>query len=124
MWNEYVRAFVIGSSFLVFLPFFYTVSQFKQEKFNYNYSSYTFVAPLVLGLMNMFSLFLAKQFQLTKQIRFLAISILAPTVVLGYVSLCKIYNYTRGEWIRHILCLYLLYFVMFNIVVHFLDRYI
>jgi len=125
MWNEYLRAFVIGSSFLVFFPFFNAVSHFKKELFNYDYTSYTFLAPVALGFMNMFSLLLAKQFNLSKRMRFLAISLLAPTIVLIYVYLMKVYNYTTKEqWFEHIWKLYLLYFITFNVVVYLLDRFI
>ena len=58
MINQYLRAFVIGSSCLVFLPYFYVVSHFTKEKFNFDYMTYTFLAPPSLGLMNMISLFM------------------------------------------------------------------
>ena len=120
MWNEYLRAFVIGSSFLVFLPFFNAVSHFKKELFNYDYTSYTFTAPLILGVMNMFSLLLAKLFNLSKRIRFLVISLLAPTVVLIYVYFWKVYNYTTKEqWFEHIWKLYLIYFIAFNFLLEY-----
>ena len=93
MSNEYLRAFVIGSSCFVFLPYFFCVSRFKKEDFNFIYKPYTFLAPPALGLMNVTSLFLAKQFNLSKENRFLLISILAPTLVLATIILLKIcYN--------------------------------
>jgi ATP/ADP translocase len=80
---------------------------------------------VALGFMNMFSLLLAKQFNLSKRMRFLAISLLAPSVVLIYVYLMKVYNYTTQEqWFEHIWKLYLFYFITFNVVVYLLDRFI
>lgn len=124
MSNQYLRAFVIGSSSLVILPYFLVVSSFKKEKFNYDYKSYTFLAPIALGLMNVVSLLLANQFQLSKRNRFLLTSILAPTFVAMSVIFNKVYNYTQTEWINHIVKLYIFYFLIWNIVVYNLDKYV
>ena len=124
MYNEYLRAFVIGSSFFVFIPFFICVSNFKKDKFNYDYKSYTFLAPFALGLMNVFSLLLANQFDLSKRTRFLLISILAPTLVMIVIIIFKIYNYTIREWIKHIVTLYIFYFFIWNLIVYNVDKYI
>jgi len=93
--NEYLRAFVIGSSCFVFLPYFFVVSRFDPKKINYHYISYTFFAPIALGLMNVVSLFIAKLYNLSDIHRYLLISILAPTMVLLCVILLKAYNYTK-----------------------------
>jgi len=124
MRNEYLRAFVIGSSFLVFLPYFFVVANFKKEKVNFNYTYYTFIAPFALGLMNVISLLFANQFNLSKRNRFVLISIVAPTLVMMFIIIFKIYNYTTTEWIKHIVNLYIFYFFIWNLVVYNLDKYI
>jgi predicted Abi (CAAX) family protease len=121
---NYLRAFVIGSSSIVVLPFYYIVSHFNKQKFNYNYISYTFLAPIFLGLMNVLSLFISETYNLSQRMRFLVISILASTVVMLSIILFKVYNYTMNEWVRHIIKLYLVYFLMWNIVVYNLDKYV
>jgi len=122
--HNYLRAFVIGSSFFVFLPFFFGVSRFKKERFNFDYISYTFLAPVALGLMNVFSLLIAEQYHLSSRERYLVISILAPSIVLLSIVLFDIYNYTTIQWIRHTIKMYLLYFFMWNVVVYNLDKYV
>ena len=124
MINQYLRAFVIGSSCLVFLPYFYVVSHFTKEKFNFDYMTYTFLAPPSLGLMNMISLFIANQLNISKTNRFLLTSLIAPTIVLFTVVYFKIYNYKNREWVNHIVKLYLLYFIVFNIILFTLDKYV
>jgi hypothetical protein len=124
MVNEYLRAFIIGSSCLIFLPYFFVVSRFKKEKFNYDYKSYTFTAPIALGLINVASLLLANHYELSKRNRFLLISILAPTFVLASVIYYKIYNYTKKEWIRHSVSIYIFYFIVWNLIAYNLDKYI
>jgi hypothetical protein len=122
MKNEYLRAFIIGSSYPVFLPFFYSVYQFHPSKFNFHYDIYTFLAPIGLGFFNVFSLFLSKSLNISKKMRFLLISLLAPTIVLFLVTFLNIYNYNLKEWFTHIFNLYLLYFFIFNIVVYYIDK--
>lgn len=124
MSNEYLRAFVIGSSCLIFLPFFYAVIQFKEEKFNLDYGTYTLFAPVTLGIMNMISLFVATKYHLSKRIRFLLTSLIAPTVVLSSIIYFNTYNYTQSEWISHIFGLYLLYFIVFNVILYSLERHV
>jgi hypothetical protein len=123
--NEYLRAFVIGSCFFVIFPYFYVVSNFNPSKSNINYSLYTYYAPLWLGLFNVLSLFIAKQFKLSKRMRFITIGILAPSsIAIFLIIIGKVYNYTTAQWIRHIFILYLFYLFMFNCVVYLLDKYV
>jgi len=121
---EYLRAFVIGSSFFVFFPYLFVVSQFDPKKFNFNYKMYSFIAPIGLGLANVISLFIANSFKLTREMRYLVISLLAPTFVIALVYFLKIYNYTSSEWLYHIFKVYLMYLFMFNCIVYLLDKYV
>ena len=65
MSNDYLRAFVIGSSCIVFLPYFYAVANFDTQQFNFNYKLYTFLAPIALGLMNLLSLIISKKYNIS-----------------------------------------------------------
>jgi len=124
MKNEYLRAFIIGSSFFVFFPFFYSVYGFEKEKFNFSYDIYTFLAPPTLGLMNVISLLIANKFNISKKQRFLLTSLIAPTMVLITIITFNIYNYTLKEWVSHVVQLYLLYFIIFNGSIYYLDKYV
>jgi len=125
MSNQYLRAFVIGSSFLVFISYFIAVKSFDKKLVNYSYENYTLYAPIGLGLYNVLSLYIANKFNLTKKNRFLFISLLAPTLVALTVYFLKAYNYTSiQQWFNHIWKLYLLYFVVFNFVIYYLDKHV
>jgi hypothetical protein len=121
---EYLRAFVIGSSFLVFLPHFIAVAGLNEEKLNYTYKQYTFVAPLYYGLMNMISLFIALQFGLSSRQRFLLIGTLSPLIVVSFSYSFQTYDYEGYEWLTYGTGLFLKHFLIWNIVVFFLDKYI
>lgn len=124
MVREYLRAFVIGSSFFVFFPFFFLVSRMDPKKVNFDYVSYTLVGPIGLGFMNMISLFIANWFHLSRRLRYFVISLLTPTFVTMFVLLFKMYNYTTTEWFQHIWKLYLLYFIICNFILYYLDKYV
>jgi len=124
--NLYLRAFVIGSSFFVFIPYFFIVSSFDKKDINFSYKYYTFIVPLSLGLYNVLSLYLSKIFKLNQKLRFFIISLLAPTLVAITVYILKIYNNlnTFSDWFNYLWKLYLLYFIVFNFDVYLLDKYV
>jgi hypothetical protein len=125
MTNEYLRAFVIGSSFLVFFPYFFIVSQINPKDKNYSYLSYSFIAPLFLGGINMFSLYIQKIYRLSREERFFFISMFAPTFVFCVSLITKVYHFSLfSKWIVYLLCIYLLYFIVWNIIVYYLDKYL
>lgn len=126
MTNQYLRAFVIGSSFFVFIPYFLIVSSLDKKNINFSYKYYTFVAPVALGFFNILSLYLANIFNLTKRSRFLLIGLIAPTLVATTVYILKVYNNlnTYRSWFNYLIKLYLLYFFVFSIDVYLLDKYV
>ena len=126
MTNQYLRAFVIGSSFLVFFPYFWIVSSFDKKNINFSYQFYSFMAPIALGVFNILSLYLANKFNLSSINRFLLISFIAPTLVALTVYFTKAYNTlkTYSSWLNYLVKLYLLYFIVFNFDVYFLDKYV
>jgi hypothetical protein len=124
MINKYLRAFVIGSSFLICFPFMYVVSTFKSTQFNFKYKRYSFLAPFVLWFVNLLSLIIAEKFRISNRNRLLYASIITPTIVLITVKFLNIYNYTTEDWISHIIGTYALYFIVFNIILYNLDKYV
>jgi hypothetical protein len=118
---KYLRAFVIASSFLVFLPHFIAVASLDESKINYTYKQYTFIAPLYYGLMNMVSLYLALQFNLSSRQRYLLIGTLSPIIVVLFAYLFKTYQYDETEWISYGLRLFTKHFLIWNIIVYYLN---
>lgn len=125
MTNQYLRAFVIGSSFFVFIPYFLAVKYLSDQKFtNFSYENYTLYAPIALGLYNVFSLYIVNKMKISKRYSLLLISIIAPTVVGIGIYTRKAYNYTNIQWFNHIWKLYLVYFIVFNFILYYLDKYV
>jgi hypothetical protein len=126
MVNQYLRAFVIGSSFFVFIPYFLAVKYLSEQKLiNYSYENYTLYAPIGLGLYNIFSLYVANKMKISKRYSLFLLSIIAPSVVAIGIYTRKAYNYTSiNQWFNHIWKLYLVYFIVFNFILYYLDKYV
>jgi hypothetical protein len=119
---EYIRAFVIGSSFPVFLPHFITVAGLDERNLNYTYKQYSFVAPLYYGIMNAISLFIALRLKLSDRQRYLLIGTLSPLFVTTISYVFKTYNFQGSEWIQYGAGLFVKHFLIWNIIVYYLNR--
>ena len=100
--NEYIRSFVIGSSLPVFIPFFLKVANINDKYKNYSYESYSIIAPLYFGILNIISLLISKNFNLTTKQRCFFTSIISPLLVILFVKLVGSYNYNQTDWLYYI----------------------
>ena len=121
---EYLRAFVLGSSFLVFFPHFAAVANLDERKLNYTYKEYTFVAPVYYGLMNMVSLYLALLFQLSDRHRYILIGSISPIIVISFSYFFKTYDYKGIEWAKYGIGLFIKHFLIWNLIVYYLNKLI
>lgn len=119
---KYLKEFLIGSSYFVFLPFFYNVKN-TQPKKTYDYYDYTLIAPVWFGLWNMISLVIAKQFGLSKRLRYLLISIISSISVMFIATYRKSYDFNEKEWSKYYFNIFIKYLVVWNIVIFYLDKY-
>ena len=117
---QYLRAFVIGSSFAVFILYFLLVMQTDQKR--YSYETYTAVAPLALGLGNALALWVSNRYGINRRKRYFLLSLIAPACVALFAFFTRAYVLTVQGWFRYVATLYLLYFFVCNVVLYELDR--
>jgi hypothetical protein len=122
--SDYVKAFVIGSSYPVFIPFFYAVSQYDESMINYGYKSYTLIAPLFLGTLNVVGLYLANTYGLSRMKRFGLTGTLGALTVATTITVFKAYNFSTARWIQQYVSLIIVYIFVFCVIVNVLDMYI
>lgn len=120
---ELLKSFVIGSSFIVCLPFFYAVLYHAPNK-RYSYENYTLFAPIGLGIWNMISLILAEYLGLTPRQRFALISVISSMSTMLMSTLFKTYNFTEKEWKKYYLSIFIKYLIVWNIIIYNIDKYI
>ena len=124
MSSEYIKAFTISSSWPVFVLYFYAVSHYDEVR-NYSFKNYVFVAPLFLGLLNMAGLFISKEYNLSRNMRFLLTGLLGATIVSIFITVTNAYNFKSNErWIEQYISIYLLYIFVFVIVVNNIDYFL
>lgn len=122
--TNYLRAFVIASSILVVLPHFIGVAQLDTTKMNYTYEEYTIVAPIYYGLMNMISLFLAISLNLSSRERYILNGTISPLLVISFSYLSNAYIYDTEEWLKYGIHLFIKHFLIWNVVIFLLDKYV
>ena len=117
---KYLKQFIIGSSYPVFVSYFYAVSKAKVK--NYSYQSYTFVAPVWLGLWNVISLLIAESFNLTMEMRFLVVSIISSLSIMAISTKFNTYNFSRKEWFKYYFRIFIKYLIILNIIVYNIEK--
>ena len=117
---KYLKEFIIGSSIIVVLPFYYSTYHSSQK--TYSYYSYTLLAPLWFGLFNVISLIIAEQFNLSKRLRFFTISIISLLSI--YFIAHFYYDKTRKQWLFYYFQQFIAYMITWNIIIFYLDKYI
>jgi len=119
----YLKEFVIGSSYPVSLLFFLVVMNISDK--NYSYESYTLIAPVYLGLMNVLSAYLQNKFDLTLRERFYLIGIISPVIIVLFAYFYKAYPFTTTkQWLTYAIRLIIKHFLIFNLIVYNLEVFI
>lgn len=119
---DYLKSFIVGSSFPVFIFFFLSVMNLPHK--NYSYEFYTIIAPLYLGTMNMLSLYLARYYKLNLRERYLLIGILSPLIVISAVFLTGAYPFNSVSKLHYMLRIIMIHFIIFNFVVYYIELYV
>ena len=118
---KYLREFIIGSSILVIVPFYYLVYNSKLYNYN-NYYKYTLLAPIWFGIFNIISLIISEKFNLSKRLRYFNISIISLLSI--YFISQYYYNFNKKEWFKYYFIQFILYMFTWNILIFNLDKYI
>lgn len=121
---EYIKAFIIGSSWPVFVLFFYAVDQLNDVR-NYSFKNYAFEAPVFFGLLNMFGLFISKEFDLLRTTRFLLTGMIGALIIAIVITVTHEYNFkTEQRWLEQYILLFIWYIFAFFIIVNTIDFYL
>lgn len=99
---NFIKHFIIGSSFPIILPFFYIVGHklSEEEDKNYELRKYILIAPLYLGLMNV----IRNRYKLSLP----QISVISTVIVSIFAKYTKSYNFTTfQEWFFYILSIFI-----------------
>ena len=119
---KYFKQFIVGTSALITVPFFYYFALNYQPKKNYSYSNYTLISPFWFAIWNVISLLLAEYFDLTMKQRFLLISVISSISIMLITTYLKSYNFTQNEWNKYYLYIFIKYLLIWNILIYFIEK--
>ena len=106
-----LRHFIIGSSLPVIILHYFLV--YFNKKKNYSFFSYSILAPLYLGLMNIVSHNIFKKINIHKLLLFTFIS---ANFVFNLSYFTNKYNFNTKEWYMYYFRLHILHFYLYNII--------
>ena len=121
MGADYIRAFVIGSSFVVLFPFLLIVGSNSLNQKKYSFFDYALIAPIFLGSVNVLSLYIAKKYNFSNEKRYLGTGVLSATIVVCFSYFFQMYRFTGPQWIQYAIFIYFVHFLAWNYVVYYLD---
>ena len=121
---EYLKSFVIGSSWFAFIIFFYAVYSYEQQNIiNYKYDEYTFKAPIVLGLIALIAKYIYLNTNLSLWKSLLLTSICSSILVMIGITVNKSYSFkSQKRWYLQYLTILIGHTFTFTIVVYNLEK--
>tara|TARA_Y100000591_G_C21760073_1_gene659648 strand:- start:804 stop:1169 length:366 start_codon:yes stop_codon:yes gene_type:complete len=119
---KYLKEFIVGSSLLVFFPFFIGFHKLKKQETSY--FNYSLLAPLWFGVWNVISLYIAIYFNLSIKKRFLLISLITYSIIISYATYNKVYDFTKKEWYIYYFGMLILYLFVWNIIIYNIEKLI
>ena len=119
---KYLKQFVIGSSLLIFAPFFYGYDKLKRP--GYSYFNYSLLAPLWFGVWNVISLYLANTYKLSMRKRFLLISCITYLTIVSFVTINDVYDFNNKQWIIYYIFMFVSYMFVWNVMIYQIEKLI
>lgn len=123
-YTEYLRSFVIGSSFPVFFLWFLRVRNIKKK--SWTYENYSLINPFYFGMMNMISLYLSKKYKELEwdlRKRLIVIGIISPLLVSTLTTIFNFYSFTNvSQYLMYYLKIFIWHFFTYNFIIYNLEN--
>ena len=120
---DYLKAFTIGTSGLVWFHHMAILALTNEKDYNFSFKTYSLLAPIYYGLMTMLALYLGKTFHWSLSKRFFITSIISIILVLLVSYIIKAYNHSPKEQGKNLIHHILRHLVAFNIIIYYLTKY-
>lgn len=119
--SNYLKAFIVGSSLPVTALYLIGVQTIKENQINFK--TYAIEAPLFLGGLNVFGLYLSNKLNLSIDQRYLLTSIIGFLFIITLLyNQPNIYTYSnKSQWTKHIILVLIAYLLTYNLIVRFIE---
>lgn len=122
---NYLLQFIIASNILIFMPFYNFVHRsIEKGILNYDYYSYSIIAPLYFGCFNVLGTFIQNIFKFSDLIKYLLISICSYTGLMITLHSRNLYNFDKKEMYKHQINVFINYLFIWVIVINLMEKII
>ena len=122
---NYLLQFIIASNILIFLPFYNFVhTSIEKGILNYDYYSYSIIAPLYFGSLNVLGTFIQNIFKFSDLIKYLLITICSYTILMITLHSRNLYNFDKKEMYYHQINVFINYLFIWTIVINLMEKII
>ena len=117
-----IKQFIAGSTPFTILPLYYLVNNMTKK--NYSFYKYSIIAPIWLGFWNVIGYLIGKTFNLSPRYRFLTLTFITYFLSIILSHYLKSYKFTSLEWKKYYFYLFIIHFVMWNLIVYNIENLI
>jgi len=122
---NYLLQFILASNILIFFPFYNFVHRsIEKGILNYDYYSYSIIAPLYFGSFNVLGSYIQNIFKFSDLIKYLLISICSYTVLMITLHSNNLYNFDKKEMYNHQINVFINYLFIWVIVINLMGKII
>lgn len=120
---NYLLQFIVASNIIIFIPFYnFVYKSIKEGDLNYDYYSYTILAPLYFGLFNVLGTFIQNVFELSDLTKFLLIALCSYTGLMITLHRNKLYNFNKAVMSIHQINVFLNYLFVWVIIINLIQK--
>jgi hypothetical protein len=122
---NYLLQFIIASNILIFMPFYNFVHRsIEKGILNYDYYTYSLIAPLYFGCFNVLGTFIQNIFKFSDLIKYLLISIFSYSGLMITLHNRNLYNFDKKEMYKHQINVFINYLFIWVIVINLMEKII
>ena len=127
IYTKLATAFIIGSSWIIFIYFFRVVHRYKrtsvfkegncvEQWFGMEpYDLYTQYAPLYLGIMSAIAMSIHLYSKLSVHQSYSLVGLISPVLVSITITVCDLYTFTPGRLYEQYFYLLISHLIIFNV---------
>ena len=119
---EYIKRFIIGSSFFVVFPLYIIILMLKKNKIKYDLDEYVILSPIIIGSWNVISYIIAQKLGLNLEERIMLISLISYVCAVISAKVLNAYNFSKFEWFGYVFNVFIIYILLWNLVIYNIEK--
>jgi hypothetical protein len=132
--KQLLKAFIIGSSWLVFVMLFVGFFNYRGKLNPSNcmtnilgfdpFMTYAIIAPLYIGSMSVLAIMIKNRYDISTRKAFFLVGIVSALIVSIVITVCRVYNFSKQRLFEQYIRLQLYHFILYSGIIANLYIYI